>query len=280
MHRCNPVRWLLLASALVSAGACSSGESFDLVGTVERRNLELTAPVSELIVDIPVQVGQRVPAGQLIVQLDTEVAAAELKAVEAEHAAAQAAFDEAQKEFVRNEGLRRGGVTSVRELDRARRGRDEAAAQLAGALARVKQAERHLRDLTILSRDSGVVDQIPFEVGERVPAGGVVAVVLSDDRPWVRVWLPARAAGRARPGLEAEVRIGRERPIKGRVEDVSREPEFTPHYALTERERAHLVYETRIVLLDAPSDLRPGLPADVRLTIPDEAPASREKGGS
>jgi HlyD family secretion protein len=56
--------------------------------------------------------------------------------------------------------------------------------------------------------------------------------------------------------------------FRGRLEDIAREPEFTPHYALTERERAHLVFETRIVIEDAPPELRPGVAADVELTVP------------
>ena len=46
---------------------------------------------------------------------------------------------------------------------------------------------------------------------------------------------------------------------------MAREPEFTPHYALTERDRVHLVYETRVRLQDAPPGLRPGLPAEVEI---------------
>jgi hypothetical protein len=52
------------------------------------------------------------------------------------------------------------------------------------------------------------------------------------------------------------------------VLDVAREPAFTPHYALTERDRVHLVYETRVQILGAPDTLRPGVPADVELLSP------------
>jgi hypothetical protein len=51
------------------------------------------------------------------------------------------------------------------------------------------------------------------------------------------------------------------------VDYISREPEFTPHFALTERESAHLVYETRVVLSDAPPDIRPGIPAQVYISV-------------
>lgn len=66
---------------------------------------------------------------------------------------------------------------------------------------------KRLDDLTIRSPVAGVVDQIAFEEGERVPAGGVVAVVLSSERPWVRVWMPAKAVAGAPPGTPAEVEV-------------------------------------------------------------------------
>ena len=112
------------------------------------------------------------------------------------------------------------------------------------------------------------MDQLPFEVGERVPAGGVVAVIQTDERPWIRVWLPSRAVGMLGGEAEAEVSIeGFDEAIPGRLLDVAREAEFTPHYALTERESAHLVYQARILLDEAPAELRPGLPARVRLSL-------------
>ena len=95
----------------------------------------------------------------------------------------------------------------------------------------------------------------------------MVAVLLRDDAPWVRVWVPARAVAQLGPGSSAVVHIdGVGRPLQGRVLDVSREPEFTPHYALTERERVYLVYEARVAISDPPATLRPGIPASV--TIP------------
>jgi HlyD family secretion protein len=117
------------------------------------------------------------------------------------------------------------------------------------------------------------VDQLPFERGERVPAGAVLAVVLSDEAPWVRVWIPETAVARVHAGTRARVRVdGVAGPLRGRVLDVAREPEFTPHYALTERDRVHLVYETRVLVEDGPAELRPGVPAEVEL-FPEDAAA-------
>lgn len=256
----------LVAAAFWLSGR--QGETLDLVGVVERKNVELVAPVLEEIVERPLAIGQPVAAGQVVIRLNSEVAELELRAAEASRAAAMANLSQLQQEFARSEGLTLAHVTARRDLDVARRGRDEAAAVLAERNARVAQARKRLRDLTVVSKVDGVVDQLPYEVGERVPAGSVLAVVLARENPWVRVWLPVRAMSRIRPGMRARVTVsGLDGALEGRLQDIGRVPEFTPHYALTERERDHLVYESRVVLLRAPADLRPGLPATVSLPL-------------
>lgn len=261
--------------ALLFQGGCDKGV-FELAGTVERTTLEITAPISEVIVEIPVTPGSRIATDQELVRLDTEVADAELRAFEAALAAAQATLVEGEQEFQRKTELSQRRVASKQELDRARRQRDEAVAVVAEREARAVQARRRLRDLTLRSHDAGVVDQLPFEVGERVPPGAVVAVVQTDDNPWVRVWVPARAVALLTPEARAEVKIeGLPDWFAGRLEEVARQPEFTPHFALTERESAHLVYRARVVLTDAPADLRPGLPARVKLIL---APPAKKAG--
>lgn len=245
-----------------------AGETVELVGTVERTVLELGAPVSEVVVELPLAVGSRVGAGEVVVRLDSEVAEAELRASEAALAAAQATLTAAEQEFARVEKLRQSRVASPQQLDEARRARDEARALAFEREARVAQARKRLEDLTIRSWAAGVVDQLPYEVGERVPSGGVVGVVVADARPWVRVWLPARAVGKAQGSAPAAVEVeGFDETFSGHLTDVAREPEFTPHFALTERESEHLVYESKVVLDDAPEGLRPGLPARVRLRL-------------
>lgn len=269
MPAARRLRLPILLVLVVALGACGRPSVFQLAGTVERTVIEVTAPVSEEIVEIGVERGARVAAGDTLVLLDLSVAEAELKAFEAAHAAAQAGLVEAEREFGRIEALGRRRVASPQEVDRSRRQRDEALALVAEKEARLIQARKRLDDLTIRARVGGVVDQLPFEVGERVPAGGVVAVLQTEDDPWVRVWLPARAVARQTEAAAAEVEIeGLEETFDGRLVDIAREPEFTPHYALTERESAHLVFRARVLLTGAPRDLRPGVPARVRLVLP------------
>ena len=255
--------------------------SLELVGTVERKTLEVAAPISEVIVEIPVGVGDAVEANQIVVRLDSAVAEAELAASQASLAAAKAAESQAHREYQRIEGLQRARVSSRQDLDRAQRDRDESAAQVAERMARVVQAEKRLADLTLRSWGHGVLDELPFEVGERTSAGSVVAVLLADETPYVRVWIPARATSHVVLGTQARIEVeGLDEAISGQVEYISRESEFTPHFALTERESAHLVYEARIRLASAPVGLRAGLPARVWLNASTSRAAQDTRSGS
>jgi HlyD family secretion protein len=81
--------------------------------------------------------------------------------------------------------------------------------------------------------------------------------------------VPETSYARVLPDTPAEVRIdGVDGVLHGSVDYVARESEFTPHYALTERDRVHLVFETRVRLHDAPASLRPGVPAQVHILAP------------
>jgi HlyD family secretion protein len=182
----------------------------------------------------------------------------------------------AKQELERAKKLRRDRVASEQALDRARLAYDEAAARLREAEALLTAAHKRIADLSLAAPVSGVLDQIPFDVGERVPVGAVVGVVLADGDPWVRVWVPEGAYVRVLPGTPAEIRIdGLDEPLRGSVLDVAREPEFTPHYALTERDRVYLVYETRVRIENAPESLRPGVPAEVSIRAPDAVLTAR-----
>ncbi len=237
-----------------------------LVGTVERTLVELTAPVSEVVREVRVERGESVIAGQVLIRLDPTLAEADVAQAEAGVIGARTAIFTAEHELDRFARLQRSRIVSTQDLERTQLSRDEAAARLREGEARLAAARKRLADLTIVSPVAGVVDQIPFDPGERVPAGGVAVVVLDDAAPWVRVWLPEPSLARVHPGTPASVQIdGLAGPLRGHVLDVARESEFTPHFALTERDRVHLVYETRVSIDDAPRTLRPGIPAEVML---------------
>lgn len=211
----------------------------------------------------------------------------------------------AQSEFARAQGLIAEGVASQERLDQRRAAFDEALAvrdagrasldelldgttveELAQAEATLAEADALLADARVkLSRlevrapIAGVVDALPYELGERPPAGGVVAVLLADGAPYVRVYVPAAIRVHVKPGTPARVRIdGLEKPLSGRVRTVAAEASFTPYFALTERDRGRLVYLGKVDLLgDEARALPTGLPVEVEFEI---AGAASEAAGA
>jgi HlyD family secretion protein len=249
--------------------SCSDdANSLRLIGSVERTLVELSAATSEVIVSLPVERGRHVQAGETVVKLDPTLVEAEVARVEAEVAGARTGQAVTRHDFARARDLHRDKIVSADQLEHAELAWEEASAKLKEAEARLVMARKRLADLTIASPVAGVVDQIPYDLGERVPAGAVVAVVLQDEEPWVRVWVPERVVARLSAAMTAEIDIdGFPRAMRGTILDVAREPEFTPHYALTERERGHLVYEARVRIDDAPAELRPGAAATVVIRL-------------
>src|SRR5262249_19449506 len=119
-------------------------------------------------------------------------------------------------------------------------------------------------------------DALPYELGERPPTAAVVAVLLADDTPYARVYVPEPVRARGGPGARAAVKgDGVKGAIPGRVRTGSPEAAFTPHSALTQRDRGRPAYVAKIDLEgDTARALPTGLPLEVELA-PTET-ASRE----
>lgn len=151
--------------------------------------------------------------------------------------------------------------TTVEELRQAE-------AALAEAEARVRELQVVADRLTVTAPRDGVVDALPFEVGERPPAGANVAVLLAGDRPYARVYVPEPQRQRVRPGDTFPVHVdGLEGTLEGRVRFVSSDPAFTPFMALTEHDRSRLSYLAEIDLPAAGGGqpLPAGIPVQVHL---------------
>jgi HlyD family secretion protein len=205
-------------------------------------------------------------------------------------AGARAAFATAERDAQRARELHAAGALSdeladqrERALELARAERDAASAalaellagtraeQIAQARAQLEEARAALRDaelreqrLAVRAPVGGVVDALPYELGERPPAGGVVAVLLADGPPYARVHVPAALRARVVPGAAARVRVqGIDGALGARVRTISQDAAFTPYYALTRYDRGRLSYVAELDLTDPRArELPSGLPLE------------------
>jgi len=335
----GPTSWFSAprrSSVLVAAvcAACSGGEEPGrLLGTLERDRLELVAEAPEPIVEIPVDEGDAVEAGTLLVRLSDERARLELerlgsilsqRAAQAEEAVAgprserlveararlEGALSDvetARLDLERERSLLASGVVAEQAVDHAENLYESAAARVdqaraelaelvegtrseqiraaiqaeAAARAELAAAELAARRLEVRAPAAGVVDALPFEVGERPPAGAVVAVMLRAGPPWARVFVPQPRRASVAIGDPALVFVDgageEERAYRGRVRRVRAEATFTPYESLTEHDRGRLAYEAEVELVGEDARALPtGLPVEVELA----AGAEIEAGAS
>jgi len=274
----------------LTALACSRAESPRFVGTLERDRIDLIAEASEPIVERRVAEGDDVKAGDLLVRLDAArftalVAEAQHRrdAAAARMPGVESALANAERELKRASNLHASGVASPEALDRgrtrrdtARADRDSARAELAAAEAALVEARVHLDRLDVRAPRDGHVDALPFELGERPPAGAVVVVLLAAGAPYARVYVPEPVRAQVAPGGRATVHVdGVDGEFPARVRTVSQEAAFTPYYALTERDRGRLSFVAKIDLEgEAARRLPTGLPLEVELVATETA--SRE----
>lgn len=142
----------------------------------------------------------------------------------------------------------------------------QAKAQLDAAYAILSSEKKKLQDLSVVATRSGILDNLPWNLGERVTAGSPLAIVLAGKAPFARVYVPEPFRVKVKHGDELIVHVdGIEKPLRGRLRWIATQPAFTPYYALNQQERAGLMYLAEVQLPDSQADLPNGIPAQVEL---------------
>lgn len=168
--------------------------------------------------------------------------------------AAEAALDSASEDLLR---LTNG--TRQEQLDQGQAALQAAEAQLALELHR-------LSELSVVATRDAYLDSLPWHVGERVSTGATLALLLANDRPYARVYVPEPWRSRLHVGDRRQVRVdGIAEPLTGQLRWIATDPAFTPYYALNASDRARLVYMAEFDL-EGGQELPTGVPAQVRLT--------------
>ncbi|WP_299005679.1 HlyD family efflux transporter periplasmic adaptor subunit [uncultured Shewanella sp.] len=141
---------------------------------------------------------------------------------------------------------------------------DSAEASLAAAKA-VYQLEKLTYDqLSVVATRDGILDNLPWNLGERVSKNSPVAVILSGETPYVRAYIPETYRARLKVGTQVMVQVdGIKSPFQGTIAWIAMDPAYTPYYALNEKERSRLVYLADVSLPDTANALPSGLPAQV-----------------
>jgi HlyD family secretion protein len=226
--------------------------------------------------------------------LEAGARTAEIRQAEAELRAAQADAALAEREAQRAASLYAAAAISAQEMESARSAaavavqrvraaqsalhllnegtrpaRIRAArAEVDAARAALEAARRSVGELTLQTPVRGTVSLRVADPGEVINAGAPVVTVARSDSLWVRIYLNQGDFARVRVGDRASARLdgSPRRAFAASVVALADRAEFTPRVALTEEERADLLFGVKVALTDATGTLKAGLPVTVRIS--------------
>lgn len=148
-----------------------------------------------------------------------------------------------------------------------------ARANVAAARAQLEAGRATQTDLVLVAPAAGVVLGRYAEPGELLAAGVPVVSLGDPARLWVRVYVGPTVLTGLRIGQPVKATIdgvpGKE--FTGTIVQIATRAEFTPRVALTEQERADLLFGVKVALDDKSGALKAGLPVRVHFA-PENGP--------
>ena len=216
---------ILLGFSMVLILGCGNfnTQRLKFSGTLELTEHVLGAKVAGRIASLSVEERDDVKLGQQLATLDR--------------------YEQVRKDYERSNNLVQQGGATEQSLEYA-------------TLA--------LDDQQVVSPVDGVVLVKVHEVGETVQAGSAVVVVGDRSKLWVKIFVPEGLINTIQIGQPAKLSFdGLKQSFKGHVSFIASQAEFTPRNVQTPEERITQAFAVKIILDDAPSNLRPGVAADV-----------------
>jgi RND family efflux transporter MFP subunit len=198
----EPVR----AVKVVTVGLQPLQAGHEFAGEVRARvESRLGFRVSGKLLARPVEVGQRVKAGQLLAQLDAQDYQLAFEAAKAQLAAAATNRDLARADFKRYQELKAQNFISGAELERRDTTLKAAQAQWEQAQAQSSAQGNQAAYTRLLADVAGVVTAVEAEVGQVVTAGTPVVRIAQDGAREVVFAVPEDKVAALKPGSAVAV---------------------------------------------------------------------------
>jgi HlyD family secretion protein len=259
---------------------------------VPKTDVQISAYVPAKIVKLPVEEGDEVQSGQLLVQLDITQYRAAVNQYKAQMASAKASLEQAQISYRRQKELFEKKLSSQEQFDMAKTELDLAQARYDQAVAALEEARYNLNKTTITAPMSGVVTSLNAEVGEIVMIGtmnnpGTVIMTISDmSEIEAEVEVDETDIAEVKLGQEAKIEIDAypDTSFRGKVAEIG----HTARISGLGTQDQVTNFLVKVTLLDEVPSIRPGMSASVDITtnhredalnVPIQAVVMREEKG-
>ncbi len=276
---------LLLAAA--ATAACGQGEatqsSLELeTSTAERRDIESTVEATGTveplrvvevksqaggeILNMPVELGDRVEQGELLIEIDPRDEQNQLEQASADLEQAEARLEVAKEQLNRAQVLRDSGVVTATELESARLEYANARSSYVKAQTSVELAREQRADATVSAPITGTIISRQVEQGQIITStnnvsGGTTLLEMADlAEVRVRTLVDESDIGRVRPGLPVGITVEAypDTTFQGEVHRI--EPQSVEEQNVT-------MFPVLIRIPNEEGNLRPGMNADVEIVL-------------
>jgi HlyD family secretion protein len=263
-------------------------------GTLEAREVLVSAKSAGQITKLAVKEGDQVSLGQLIAKVDVEKLLIQRKQTTAglnelrlnmknssrAVTLAKDNLDNVEKKYQRFSSLLAEGSLTQQQFDDMDTARKAAQTQYESAetvllslkakeeqvLAQIELLDSSIADGEITAPITGTVLETYVEAGEIARPGSPLASLADLENVWIKIFLKENELGKIRLGGAATLRISsQDKTFTGKITWISDKAEFTPKNVQTKEARADLVYAVKIEAQNPDGILKIGMPADIEI---------------
>ena len=210
------------ASTTNTAGISASGQ----VEALQTANI--STRLMGFITSIKVKVGDRVHKGQVLATISSQEIMAKRAQAQAMITEAEAAVNNAQKDYDRFSTLLGQGSATPKEMENVTFQLNSAKAHLEAAKQMRNEADAMLAYATLKAPFGGVVTQKMADEGNMAAPGMPILSLEENDGYQVRVTVPESEIEQVREGANATINVkSTGKQLKGRVSQISESSQFT-----------------------------------------------------
>ncbi|MCM8570029.1 efflux RND transporter periplasmic adaptor subunit [Gramella jeungdoensis] len=250
----------------MNSPASEKGSTLGLNGKIEAvNNAKLSTRMMGYVDKINVEIGDKVRKGQLLVSINNSDLQAKLAQVNAKITEAQAAYNNAEKDYNRFKNLFEENSASQKELDDVTANYEMAKARLEAARQMKNEVQAQFTYVNIRAPFSGVITNKFAEEGDMANPGMPLVAMEAPGAFEVRATVPESEVSSIKEGTEVNVNVKTlDKTIKGVISEVSASAKNTGSQ-----------YPVKISLEDTGDEIRSGMYVSVEVPVKQETASER-----
>jgi RND family efflux transporter MFP subunit len=199
---------LLVRQDLITAQAETLAQGPVIAGSLQPElRADLRAEVPGIVLEVLKDNGDEVAKGELLLRIDATAIRDNLLSAQEAERAAEAALDQAERQFKRMQSMVQEGLVAVETVETAEGARNQAQSALASARARVVESRQLLEKTEVRAPFDGVVGARSVSAGNTVQVGMELLKVLDIGTMRFEGMIAADEVGKVSPGAKVHFRV-------------------------------------------------------------------------